>query len=82
MFRFHTESGSQYELDITNSRVRRITGNHPPTERQGPDGEWRKYRFIDIKLDRGCLILWDDTGRGTYTSKVTQFGPSDAVFTG
>jgi hypothetical protein len=38
-----TESGSVYELDQVNKRVRRLSGVRAATARQGADGAWRQY---------------------------------------
>lgn len=46
MIRFQTESGSVYELDTANKRVRRIGGVRAPTPRQGADGGWRAYEYL------------------------------------
>ncbi len=57
----HTETGSIYEVDRKNKRVRRMTGKDNPTPRMGKDGEWRSY--TDIQPDPPeaggrLLIVW------------------------
>lgn len=41
--RFTTQSGSVYEVDVTNKKIRRLSGTTDPTPRQGEDGEWKSY---------------------------------------
>lgn len=68
--RLHTASGSVYELDESQKRIRRVSGKEPPTPRQGPDGEWREYDIV-VAVDRfgvmrdpcvGCVLIiaWPD----------------------
>lgn len=38
-----TETGSIYELDTENRRVRRMMGSEEPTPREGIDGAWKPY---------------------------------------
>ena len=71
---FATESGSLYELDPANRRVRRISGERAPTPRQGTDGEWKTYEsWMPFIHPDGALAVWFDwTGRGngTWTSPI------------
>jgi hypothetical protein len=77
---FHTESGSVYQLDEANQKIRRLSGVNAPTPRQGQDGEWRPYAEVMFIPNGSCLIHWyydDDPvegkiGRCTMTSKVTK----------
>lgn len=62
MVRFLTETGSIYEIDEANKQVRRISGQHAPTHRQGEDGCWRTYYSITNLLawvGGRVLIVWD-----------------------
>lgn len=34
---------SQYEIDLEQKLIRRISGIRPPTKRQGQDGVWQPY---------------------------------------
>lgn len=43
-----TESGSIYELDQANKRIRRIEGMQVPTPRMGSDGTWKTFVQADI----------------------------------
>lgn len=77
---FVTETGSSYELDAANYRVRRLNGSSSPTQRQGPDGQWRTYTSIsNVELNSSVLICWTDfetqadntfVAKTTYTSRV------------
>lgn len=40
---FTTKGGSLYEIDTRLKRIRRVTGSHEPTGRQGNDGDWQDY---------------------------------------
>lgn len=79
---FSTETGSIYEVDPANRRVRRITGHRPPTERQGSDGEWKTFVWIrPILWSDGKLALffdWTGLGNGTWTSPLAH-PPADEV---
>jgi hypothetical protein len=57
-----TETGSIYEVDRKNKRVRRLTGEKNPTPRMGKDGEWKTYHDIQPdppELDVPLLIVWE-----------------------
>jgi len=72
-----TESGSTYELDLENSKIRRLSGTHEPTARQGQDGQWRSYLDItEPEVGPSLFICWsydEASGRAesTMTSSVT-----------
>jgi hypothetical protein len=68
---FTTRSGSVYQVDTANQKVRRLEGEADPTPRQGKDGEWKSYEWIGclsdyilvgnegkIKVGEGALIVW------------------------
>ena len=56
---FTTESGSIYELDIGNKRIRRMMGSSPPTPHQGADGQWFRYMAISPPEVGGYVnIVW------------------------
>lgn len=68
---FYTEF-SKYEIDLDARKIRRLEGAAPPTERQGKDGEWRKYYEI-LGLCEGCcpVIQWEEgSHKGTHLSQV------------
>jgi hypothetical protein len=59
--RFITISGSTYEVDQDNKKIRRLKGKADPTPRQGQDGEWREYiNLSPIKIGEAVLIQWAD----------------------
>ena len=59
---FRTETNSHYEIDETNKRIRRLSGEKPATSRQAKDGDWRTYKHISgIKHGNNVMIVWDDT---------------------
>ncbi len=55
---FTTETGSVYEVDETNRRIRRLTGAGKPTERVG-DG-WREYASIGVTVGEESMIIWPE----------------------
>jgi hypothetical protein len=70
-----THSGSTYQLDAEAGRIRRLSGSHAPTERQGPDGEWRTFADCsDPAVGRQLVIVWstdaDGVARCTVTSTI------------
>jgi hypothetical protein len=76
---FNTVSGSIYEVDETNKRIRRLEGKTLGTVRVGNDGDWKRYSNIsEIKVGRSIVIVWGidyDGGeyvkaRSTITSSV------------
>lgn len=79
--KFITESGSTYEVDEENKRVRRLAGKADPTPRQGKDGEWKSYKAHAVCLGIGALFLWDKKttpllpGSEEGTSPVTMTSP-------
>jgi hypothetical protein len=63
--RIKTESGSVYELDHTQKRVRRLSGVRAPTARQHADGLWRTYDMIGrVRIGGSLLICWADESVG------------------
>ncbi len=77
-----TASGSVYELDDDNKRVRRLTGIKPPKESQGVDGQWKSYEVailtyhIDGKYQRLAYSWKDEAGidKTTYTAPIKAAG--------
>ncbi len=60
MFKVTSESGSVYEIDRERKLIRRLSGSHAPTERQGADGEWKKYADMEgLSLGDRLLIIWN-----------------------
>lgn len=58
--KFFTETGSIYQIDTANKKIRRLSGTRPATSRIG-ENEWKKYLSIaDLSLDRSAIIVWGD----------------------
>ncbi len=80
--RVSTRSGSRYEVDPAHCRIRRLTGTHDPTPRQGPDGRWKHYVELGGPIEGVPMsIVWDvevvdgrTRERGTVTSAVEEVG--------
>ena len=85
MKRFTTETGSIYEVDETNKKIRRLSGNKDATGRQG-DGDWKSYQGLVLKLNESALIFWTDEVKpfikgaipATETSYVVSITESDS----
>lgn len=57
--KFKTESGSEYEVNADDKKIRRLFGKVKPTDRQGADGEWKKYEDIsDIVVGRSVIVVY------------------------
>lgn len=56
MLRVLTASGSIYEIDQYESKIRRVSGSTPGTQRVGQDGEWRT--FMDMVIGETLFIVW------------------------
>lgn len=67
MMRFTTASGSLYEVDFSQKRIRRLSGKNDPTPRQGADGEWKVYEEIssfsgvenEMVIGSPAIIVWN-----------------------
>lgn len=72
---------STYEVDLTEQRIRRLTGSKDPTQRQGADGEWKRFHMIsDIVVGKPVFIAWAHLNPagltpGTMTSNVIEIDP-------
>jgi hypothetical protein len=80
--RFKTATGSVYELDQLEKKVRRLTGVENPTPRQGTDGEWKEYKSVSrITTKHGTQFFFDWTGlgNGTTTSPVIELEHDDGI---
>lgn len=92
--RFITQSGSVYEVDADNKKLRRLTGRTDPTPRLGKDGEWRQYSEIvpdPIEKGKQVLIVWGEdvvllpdtvVEEGEQPLKITMTSPVVEVFDG
>jgi len=76
--RFTTISGSLYEVDTENKKIRRLNGKKDPTPRQGKDGEWRGYLGeLSVTIGQPVWIIWADAHPLTDETKGL-FGINDA----
>ncbi len=66
-----TLSGSIYEVDENNKRVRRIFGTNNPTPRQGNDGDWRNYEQLHLTLGNRMLVIWGQAGNIIQTTSTS-----------
>lgn len=65
---------STYEIDLENSRARRLEGQNEPTKNQGPDGTWRDFLGV-YWLNDSLMFEWEWDGgvlRRTRTSDVVK----------
>lgn len=84
MIKFRTYSGSVYELDQDNKRIRRLSGVKDPTPRQGADGQWKTYVHLKTEPEPGndlyiCWSVGDGEGgsdRCTVTSRIEEILPN------
>lgn len=73
--KFVTESGSLYEVDLSEKKTRRLIGVSNPTSRQKNDGEWQTYQYIfptdgPVK-GKPVVFVWDIKQSGIAPSTVT-----------
>jgi hypothetical protein len=70
MVRFRTETGSVYDVDVDNKRVRRVEFTHELRK----DGEWRPLHSISrINIGEPVRMLIDVRGDGVITHRTTSF---------
>lgn len=70
--KFRTVSGSIYEIEQENNRIRRLSGTIAPTERQGSDGEWKEYMYATVlTLNKPLIITWKINEDGSLNSTIT-----------
>jgi len=56
---FETITGSTYEVDEIEKKIRRVSGKRPAQPRQGEDGEWKPYEATtEIAVGRHVVIQW------------------------
>lgn len=59
MIIIETESGSKWELDLEEKRIRRLSRiTSRPTHNVPEDGVWRAYADLSVLDDRTLLIVW------------------------
>jgi hypothetical protein len=76
----HTQF-SLYLVDVTNKRVKRVDSEHPPTRRQGMDGNWHSISDANL-IAGGVFFVWqyeEGNGKGTLTSPVQRTTGSSAA---
>lgn len=76
MKKFHTETGSVYQVNTNSKQIRRLTGVRDPQPRQGKDGEWKTY--IELLLDVGmnAVIFWDPASTPLHEGSPAGAAPS------
>lgn len=80
--KFETASGSLYEVDEENKRVRRLIGVQDPTPRQGSDGEWREYLDrTEIVVGQIALFVWEIVNEDLLSAKSTHTSPVKRILT-
>jgi hypothetical protein len=52
-------NASKYEINTDLNLLRRLSGKHPPSPSQPPEGQWREYNAIDLKVDEVGIVEWD-----------------------
>jgi len=58
IIRYTTESGSVYEVDYTNRKARRISGESSPTRYFGDDGEWQEFVELVTDVHGSLAFVW------------------------
>lgn len=59
-----TESGSIYEVDLRNKKIRRLHGESDATPRMGKDFEWKVYDTLFVESGGPMMVIWDWVERG------------------
>ena len=78
-----TQSGSTYQLDQENKRVRRLHGTQAPTSFQRQDGEYREYiEIAGLEVGKSFVIVWKGREDGfvqpaTITSPIVEIDPDE-----
>ena len=70
---YHTESGSIYEVDDKNMKMRQIKRSAACTSGR-VSGEWRNYEHLTIGSN--LLFVWG-TGKDEHSDKATQIGADE-----
>lgn len=58
MLRVRTESGSVYDVDGEEMRIRRVHGRHGPADTQPQDGIWRRITGIEGPVVGETMIVY------------------------
>jgi hypothetical protein len=77
--RVRTESGSVYDVDHDEKRIRRVHGRHGPTDTQPQDGIWRRFSGLEgPTAGQSMIVYWATEAAG---AKETDFGFRTTVVT-
>lgn len=72
-----TESGSVYEIDLTNRQARRLSGVAAPTPRTGPDGTWRRFvGMMPASIGARLFFEWDPAALPAGTAAAIDMRPA------
>lgn len=73
MVRYLTESGSIYEVDEDNKRMRKLTRNvTPDTTRIPQDGAWRAFEDVVHECDGDSIwFIWGTAPDGALQTTIT-----------
>lgn len=85
MLKFETATGSLYEVDTNNQKIRRLVGIKNPSPYQGKDGHWKYYIDMeDPEVGKSVWILWGlakgDNPVNSFTGKVTITSPVKKIW--
>lgn len=71
MITIATESGSVYEIDYEEKRIRRLSGTSPPHAMFGADLMWRTFEGLDFPTVGERLAILFDSSKGYRGTLVT-----------
>lgn len=76
--KFRTVSGSIYEIEQENNRIRRLFGIREPIKGQGLDGEWKEYLIISTpQIGKSLCVTWktpkSESSGMMITSRIVEF---------
>ena len=79
---FTTASGSVYQVDTEDKRIRQIKGRTSERVNRNGNGQWVDFTEIDVRAGRSALIVWprdvaaiDGCTDITVTSRVVSIVP-------
>jgi len=87
--KFITESGSVYQIDTANKKIRRLSGKNDPTPRQGADGEYKSYEGFGsleeivagnegkLTVGHSAIIVWVQSEH----EPLSEYGGTKTTFT-
>jgi len=68
MIKFTTSSGSTYEVDEANTRMRRVEASHALRR----DNDWQTYSvFMGARVDSRAFFILEPLGDGNMTTRMT-----------